>query len=186
MPLTSPREELSQQSTSKTLLQVIALAPRGSQVFNRQDLLAFTWFEMTLRFTYMKKTNHILVITDPQQSLIISIRELYLKSEENHEESLGTPTKCAAWWAAEAELCLVTELTAPASPYPLTNEVLLTEPQLCLKAGIILVFYPKCCLEVREPDRVTLQGSSFTWDLCVWQFGCSVVCTTLLLLQDQF
>lgn len=93
----------------------------------------------------MKKTNHILAVTDPQQSLIISIRELYLKSEENHEESLGTPTK-SAWWAAEAELCLVTELTAPASPYPLTNEVLLTEPQLRLKAGIILVFYPKCCL----------------------------------------
>lgn len=28
-----------------------------------------------------------------QQSLIINIRELYLRSEKNHEESLGTPTK---------------------------------------------------------------------------------------------
>lgn len=108
-----------------------------------------------------------MAITDPQQFLIINIRELYLKSEENHEESLGTRTK-SAWWAAEAELCLVTELTAPASPYPLTNEVLLTEPQQCLKAGIILVFYPKCCLEVREPDRVTLQGSLFMRELYVW------------------
>lgn len=40
----------------------------------------------------MKKKSHV-AITDPQQSLIIDIRELYLRSEENQEQTLGTPTK---------------------------------------------------------------------------------------------
>lgn len=41
----------------------------------------------------MKKKKLYMIITHPQQSLIINIGELYLRSEENHEESLGTPTK---------------------------------------------------------------------------------------------
>lgn len=74
---------------------------------------------------------------------------------------------CLVGWVASRS-DLVTEFTVPACPYPLTKEMLLTEPQLCLKAGIILVFYPQCCLEMREQDRVILQGFSSMWDLRIW------------------
>ena len=47
---------------------------------------------MTLRLTYVKKKSYV-AITDPQQSLIIDIRELYLRSKENQEQTLGAPTE---------------------------------------------------------------------------------------------
>lgn len=86
----------------------------------------------------MKKKSHG-AVTDPQQSLIISISELYLPSKENQEQTLGTPS-------------LATELTVPVPPCPLPSAVLKTEPQLPLKAH----FHPKCSPEVREQERVNL------------------------------
>lgn len=44
----------------------------------------------------MKKESCV-AITGPQESLIINIRELYLRSMENQEQTLGIPTESSSW-----------------------------------------------------------------------------------------
>lgn len=94
---------------SETLPTDDSLDAMGQQSISQaRSAVPFTSCEMTLRLTYMKKKSHV-ADTDPQQSLIISMRELYFQSRENQEQTLGTPRerqRLASWVASRSRALL--------------------------------------------------------------------------------